>query len=307
MAEAGDPPACYATAFGLRWRSAFPLPLFAPALPGGCDVRVEHGLWPVTPIPSTGRRVVVGADRIRVLADDGSVIDILATDHIAVSQPSLAPLCAQFFGGAVAVLMALRGMAPLHASAVAIGGQAVVVCGISGAGKSSFAAALVGHGGDLISDDLSVLTFDAAGRACVLPGRTTMRLFPELVGLLGSDPGLVEPSDGGKLRVRPRHVGGTAPIPIGALVHLDASDSAIPRALATNLLIQNVYRRAAMMRLPGSAARFAMIDALVDQVQLERVVGLMDRNVGAFVGRVRAVADAHGLARVGRGPGSPLR
>ncbi len=287
MAEQATAAAHFGCAFGLRWCSDFPLPVFAPTAAGSFDVRVERGPWPVEPMPSGGRKAIIAEDRVRVLGDDGSVIDILATDHIVVSQAAPAPLCAQFFGGAVALLMAMRGTAPLHASAVAIDGCAIVVCGTSGAGKSSFAAALIGQGGKLISDDLSVLSFDAAGRACVLPGRTTLRLFPDLAGLLGSDPGPSEINDGGKLRFRPPHVGDVAPIPIGALVHLDASDSAIPRVLATNLLVQHVYRRAALTRLAGSAARYAMIDALAAQLPLQRVVGLMDRDIDAFERRVR--------------------
>lgn len=285
MAEMAHSAEHYGVAFGLRWRSAFPLPVFAPAPAGPFDVSVERGPWPVEPMPSDGRRVVIGENRVRLVASEVSIIDILATDRIAVSQAEPGPLCAQFFGGAVGLLMALRGMAPLHASAVAIGGRAVLVCGASGAGKSSFAATLIGQGGQLISDDLSVLTFDGAGRACVLPGRTTIRLFPELAWLLGSEPGPSEMSEGGKLRFQPRHAGGIAPIPIGSLIHLDAPDSAIPRALATNLLIQQVYRRPAMARLPGTAARFAMIDALATQVPPQRIVGLMDRDTDAFVKR----------------------
>lgn len=285
MAEPVDPAEHYGLAFGLRWRSPFPLPVFAPAIAGGCDVRVERGPWPVAPIPGDGRRVLIGHDRVRLLASDDAIIDILAVDRIAVSQAKPAPLCPQFFGGATALTLALRGLAPLHASAVAIGGRAVLVCGAGGAGKSSFAAALIGQGGHLISDDLSALTFDDAGRACILPGRTTIRLFPELAWLLGDAPGPCELSEGGKLRFRPRHIGGAAPIPIGSLIHLDASDGPIPRAIATDLLIQQVYRRAAMVRLPGSEARVGMLDALATQVPIQRIVGLMDRDVDAFVNR----------------------
>lgn len=287
MTELANAAEYYGVAFGLRWRSDFPLPVFAPAAPCPFDVSVERGLWPVDSIASDGRKVVIDRNRVRLLASDHCIIDILATDLIVVSQAKKAPLCAQFFGGAVALLMGMRGMAPLHASAVEIDGRAILVCGASGAGKSSFAATLIGHGGKLISDDLSVLTFNDAGHACVLPGRVTIRLFPELAWLLGSEPGPSETSEGGKLRFQPPHVGGIAPIPIGSLAHLDATDSAIPRAFATNLLVQHVYRRTAMARLPGTEARFAMIDALATQVPLQRIVGLMDRDAEAFVKRAK--------------------
>lgn len=289
MAELTNSAEHYGVAFGLRWRSVFPLPVFASTTAGPSDVRVEHGPWPVEPMPSEGRKVLIGHNRVRVLASDDCIIDILSADHITVSQAEAGPLCAQFFGATAALLIALRGMAPLHASAVALGGRAVLVCGAGGAGKSSFAAALIAQGGHLISDDLSALTFDNAGRACVLPGRTTIRLFPELAWLLGDEPGPCEVSEGGKLRFQPRYVGGTAPIPIGSLIHLDASGTAIPRALATNLLVQQVYRRAAMARLAGTEARFAMIDALATQVPIQRIVGLMDRDVDGFIKRASQV------------------
>jgi hypothetical protein len=48
----------------------------------------------------------------------------------------------------------------LHASAVAIGGRAVVIAGASGSGKSTLTAALVNSGALFLSDDLVPLTAD---------------------------------------------------------------------------------------------------------------------------------------------------
>lgn len=41
----------------------------------------------------------------------------------------------------------------IHASTVAIGGRAVLICGQSGAGKSDLALRLIDRGGTLVSDD----------------------------------------------------------------------------------------------------------------------------------------------------------
>lgn len=42
-----------------------------------------------------------------------------------------------------------------------------------------------------------------------------------------------------------------------------------------------------MARSPGTEARFAMIDALATQVPLQRIVGLMERQIDAFVKRAK--------------------
>lgn len=51
----------------------------------------------------------------------------------------------------------LQGCEPLHASAVAIGGRALLLMGTSGAGKSSVALHLAAAGASLIADDVSAL------------------------------------------------------------------------------------------------------------------------------------------------------
>jgi serine kinase of HPr protein (carbohydrate metabolism regulator) len=45
----------------------------------------------------------------------------------------------------------------LHASTVAIGGQAVLITGISGSGKSDLALRLIDRGATLVSDDYTLL------------------------------------------------------------------------------------------------------------------------------------------------------
>jgi serine kinase of HPr protein (carbohydrate metabolism regulator) len=52
---------------------------------------------------------------------------------------------------------------PLHASCVAINGQAVLILGPSGAGKSDLALRLIDRGAILVSDDATLLASDADG------------------------------------------------------------------------------------------------------------------------------------------------
>lgn len=46
----------------------------------------------------------------------------------------------------------------LHASTVAIGGQAVMITGFSGSGKSDLALRLIDRGASLVSDDYTIVT-----------------------------------------------------------------------------------------------------------------------------------------------------
>ena len=48
----------------------------------------------------------------------------------------------------------------IHASCVAIGGRAVLLCGASGSGKSDLALRLIERGAELVSDDQVLLTRD---------------------------------------------------------------------------------------------------------------------------------------------------
>lgn len=48
----------------------------------------------------------------------------------------------------------------IHASCVAIGGRAVLLCGASGSGKSDLALRLIDRGAELVADDQVLLTRD---------------------------------------------------------------------------------------------------------------------------------------------------
>jgi hypothetical protein len=78
----------------------------------------------------------------------------------------------------------------LHASAVLVGGRALVLAGDSGSGKTTLAAGLVGGGGRLLADDLLPLMSD--GRLAPVPFALSLkagswdvlaRLFPPLARL----------------------------------------------------------------------------------------------------------------------------
>ena len=72
-------------------------------------------------------------------------------------------------GSIFGLLCHQRGLYPLHASTMAIGGRAFAFAGDSGAGKSTTAAALLQLGHTLLSDDISVIDLNAGGHPRIAP------------------------------------------------------------------------------------------------------------------------------------------
>jgi len=81
---------------------------------------------------------------------------------------------------------ALQGFEPFHASAVEVGGRAVLCPGGSGAGKSSVALHLVERGGRLLADDVAAVSI-RGGRPAVHPGPALMSVDADEVASLGED------------------------------------------------------------------------------------------------------------------------
>ena len=180
-------------AHGLRIRSAIPLPdLHAGAgtergsppagdleLRLGPERRVPprrpHGELLLDHVVAGNRRcaaargetgttlVVPGCARFHVAAD-GEAVTCHADPEAA---PGLLPVVVT--GTLLAFVLAQRGHAVLHASAVEVVGGALAVVGASGMGKSTVAAMLCAIGAPLVADD--VLCVDADQLTCQRGGR----------------------------------------------------------------------------------------------------------------------------------------
>lgn len=120
----------------------------------------------------------------------------------------------------------IRGLEVVHASGVVLGGQAVLIAGPAGAGKTSLAAALVRSGGELLSDDAVALQLSgdtpvahAGSLALQLRTAEDERLSPSERAALGEPAGSIE----GKHRyTRDR---APAPAPLGGVFLLERSTS----------------------------------------------------------------------------------
>ena len=90
-------------------------------------------------------------------------------------------------GSAFGALLHQRGLLPLHANAVEIGGKAVAFMGKSGAGKSTLACWFHDRGFRVLSDDVCVVEFDSDERPQVRPGLGRLRLWREFLDATGRD------------------------------------------------------------------------------------------------------------------------
>ncbi len=136
-----------------------------------------------------------GVAAVRI--ERGQIIEVDPQDGV---DP--AGLRSAILGPVFTVLLAQRGMLPLHASAVAIEGKALAFAGGSGAGKSTLALSLLERGHEFLADDVAAL--DLTGESiAVLPGFPQLKLEPELLEHRGErweDLPSANPVDGKRLR-----------------------------------------------------------------------------------------------------------
>lgn len=127
---------------------------------------------------------------VRMSYCDGTifVINKQASQVWAITPPdqTVEDTAAYLLGPIMGTVLRMRGVMCLHGSAVAIGDQAVALIGVSGAGKSTTAAAFARLGYPVLSDDVLALT-DLTNHFLVRPAYPRVRLWPESVaGLFGS-------------------------------------------------------------------------------------------------------------------------
>ena len=187
-------------------------------------------------------------------------------------------------GSAWGALCYQRGILALHASVVAVQGQAVAFCGVSGAGKSSIAAWLVAQGYPLIGDDLC--HFASSPQAGVFPAMPRLKLWRNALDHLGwATDGLQRDH----FRMEKFHVGASAgqalsqtmnpqaahaPIPLRAIYLLRWGELDIVRltglAALSQLIESATYRPELLEPMDAMAAHWQRCFALARQVPVYR-------------------------------------
>lgn len=96
---------------------------------------------------------------------------------------SLEDALTYLLGPVLGIVLRLRGVTCLHASAVAFGDYSVAFVGQAGAGKSTTAAAFARQGEGILSDDIVALVEKESGFH-ILPAYPHLCLWPDSVNLL---------------------------------------------------------------------------------------------------------------------------
>lgn len=167
-------------------------------------------------------------------------------------------------GNVFGILLHQRNHIVLHASAIVVNGKAVLFCGVSGAGKSTIAAALGSRGYTLATDDQAAITLDDAGTPIVHPDGRFLKLWSKSIDALA-----LEERKGEAMRDRMEKfyvdpgVASVAAMPVGAVYML--AEARPPRVAGVSrpnlvdgsrLLIANAYRPVLVRRMGQRQAYF---------------------------------------------------
>lgn len=91
-------------------------------------------------------------------------------------------------GSALGALLHQRGMLPFHGSSFVHKGHGIMICGHSGAGKSSVTAAFCQEGATFINDDITPVTI-AGSKTTIRPVKTRIKLWDDALQKLKIEAG----------------------------------------------------------------------------------------------------------------------
>lgn len=130
---------------------------------------------------------LAGGEYLRLLYADGTefILDRRGTEIWATwpESQTLEDMATYLLGPVLGLVLRLRGLTCLHASAVVLDGQAIALVGASGAGKSTTAAAFAQAGYQVMADDIVALD-EQSGAFLVRPAYPRLRLWPPSVEAL---------------------------------------------------------------------------------------------------------------------------
>jgi hypothetical protein len=179
-------------------------------------------------------------------------------------------------GQALSFALVRQGLDPLHATVVSVEGGAIAFLGDSGYGKSTLAAAFVGAGDRLVTDDLLVVTAADVGLVAH-PGPPRLKLYPQALRrtlprargttLITATPKLMVP-------LSTAQVTGSA-VPLRALYVLSPPSAA---AAPSRVTIRRLSQRSACLAL----IRNTFNTAIVDPTRLARQFALAARVAGSL-------------------------
>lgn len=181
-------------------------------------------------------------------------------------------------GSVYAGVASLNGFLPIHASAVAHGGQVIAFTGPTGAGKSTLAAGLGQRALPLFCDDTLLIDLSDPRHLVCMPGHKRLKLLDDALALTGAAAAGPVGADTGKMYARSAAGDVAAALPLGALVFLEEG----PRPALIEVtgaerfarLEDDHYTQAIFLEAtrPSRAALFALRARLAQSIKMARLV-----------------------------------
>ena len=200
---------------------------------------------------------------------------------------TLEDACTYLLGPVLGFVLRLRGVTCLHASAVAVDGQAIALVGSPGAGKSTLAAAFAQCGFSVIADDVVALAEDGK-KFQVQPGYPRVNLWSDSVrALFGTDevlPRITPTWDKRYLELGDNGFGfASNPLPLGAIYVLRTREGDLAASVIDDLAGSNALRE---------LVTNTYVNYLLDREMRSREFDVLTRLVVRIpIRRVRAPAD----------------
>jgi hypothetical protein len=180
---------------------------------------------------------------------------VVSSDGGSIACGELEESTAEWFqtyllGVVLSFALLKQGHEPLHSTVVVVDGKGVALCGNSGWGKSTLAAAFLHAGHTILTDDLLIIR-DVDGVLCGCPGPSRIKLFPHIARRFQPDKITHEPIDPGSekliLPLAPHEVH-DRPVPLHGFFVLDE-----PVDPTASVSIQTLPARLSFMAIVGAA------------------------------------------------------
>lgn len=240
---------------------------------------------------------VPGVARYLITAGREIVMDAETPTDEADALPFL-------LGTGLGAILHQRGCLVLHAATVSLDGRGVALCGPTGVGKSTLAAALCRMGCGFVSDDVTAIRFDSNGRPIASPDGRRHRLWADAVEHLSLADRRGRPvrEKIPKFHVDPVSHGTPADLPLAAVVTLSEAHPRLPQGIvqmsladAASLLRKGVYRPSMPIHMGRNTQTFGQIATLLKQVRTFHMnrgkgFGDLDETVRAVLAHLREAA-----------------
>ena len=173
-----------------------------------------------------------------------------------------------------------RGALPLHASSLDVGKGCVLLCGASGAGKSTTACSLVQRGYKLHSDDIGAVDLSDNGNLQVRPAYPQIKLWNDAFVLTGLDCDrshkIRRKIDKYALAVRESFSPDPLPLTKIFIISLNNGEKPSFRSLhgiiKFNLLTAHMYRRRFRFGMEDQKIHFKIIKLITDTVPVVQIM-----------------------------------